>query len=264
VASWADATQLTFDRADIETLDVSPDGELLAFSSDRRGNKDLWVMPSAGGPMTQLTTDPTPDWNPRWSPDGSEIAFYAYRTGNRDIWVMPSRGGPARQLTSDPGQDWFPVWSPDGLQIAYQSIVGGAVFVVRAQGEERRRVAMDVSGVAGWSREGPSLIIRKEDGLYRAPTDGQEPQPLPFPSDQVGGFKTSLDGRSLCYVSRTDLGNSDLWKYSFETGEASRLATLSPRRGLPGGFTCGDDYLYFLWREGDGNISVMDVESDER
>jgi Tol biopolymer transport system component len=34
-------------------------------------------MPATGGELTQLTNDPTPDWNPRWSPDGKEIAFYA-------------------------------------------------------------------------------------------------------------------------------------------------------------------------------------------
>ena len=58
-------------RALIEFVDVSPDGQQLAVSSDRRGNQDLWVLPATGGEMTPLTTDPTPDWNPRWSPDGS-------------------------------------------------------------------------------------------------------------------------------------------------------------------------------------------------
>ena len=84
---------------------MSPNGKTLVISSDRRGNKDLWLLPSTGGEMTQLTSDPTPDWAPRWSPDGKEIAFYAYRSGNRDIWVMPAQGGPARQLTAHPGVD---------------------------------------------------------------------------------------------------------------------------------------------------------------
>ena len=117
--TWADAEQLTSERAFIEFIDISPDGKLLALSSDRRGNPDLWLMPASGGSMTPLTTDPTPDWCPRWSPDGTEIAFYAYRTGNRDVWVMPARGGPARQLTSDPGEDRYAAWSPDGRELAY-------------------------------------------------------------------------------------------------------------------------------------------------
>ena len=72
-ATWADAQQVTSEHAYIEFVDVSPDGTLLAVSSDRRGNQDLWLLPAAGGEMTPLTTDPTPDWNPRWSPDGREI-----------------------------------------------------------------------------------------------------------------------------------------------------------------------------------------------
>jgi Tol biopolymer transport system component len=75
----------------IQELDVSPNGMFFALGSDRRGNQDLWLLPAAGGEMTQLTSDPTPDWGPRWSPDGKEIAFYAYRSGNRDIWVMPAK-----------------------------------------------------------------------------------------------------------------------------------------------------------------------------
>ena len=117
-ATWSDAIRVTSERAFIEFVDVSPDGQQLAVSSDRRGNQDLWVLPATGGEMTPLTTDPTPDWSPRWSPDGSQIAFYAYRSGNRDIWVMPARGGPARQLTNHPAIDWFPSWSPvDGREI---------------------------------------------------------------------------------------------------------------------------------------------------
>ena len=60
-ATWADAQQVTSEHAHIEFVDVSPDGMFLAVSSDRRGNQDLWLLPAAGGEMTPLTTDPTPD-----------------------------------------------------------------------------------------------------------------------------------------------------------------------------------------------------------
>ena len=158
-ATWADALRVTFERAYIEFVDVSPDGRQLAVSSDRRGNPDLWVLPAIGGEMTQLTTDPTPDWSPRWSPDGNQIVFYAYRSGNRDIWVMPARGGPARQLTFDPAFDWFPSWSPvDGHDIVFQSQRGGeeAIWTVAAAGGQPRRVTVGSrrGRVAGWPMAG--------------------------------------------------------------------------------------------------------------
>ena len=61
LATWADAEQLTFDNAFIEYFDVSPDGGKLVLSSDRAGNQDLWSLPTDGGEMVPLTTDPTPD-----------------------------------------------------------------------------------------------------------------------------------------------------------------------------------------------------------
>ncbi len=139
---------------------MSPDGKQLAVSSDRRGNQDLWILPSTGGEMTPLTNDPTPDWDPRWSPDGSEIAFYAYRSGNRDIWVMPSSGGPARQLTFQPGFDWFPSWSPDGREIAFATQApDNSVAIVSAAGGEPRLLT---SGSApAWSPDGQWLVFMR-------------------------------------------------------------------------------------------------------
>jgi Tol biopolymer transport system component len=120
VATWADARQVTFDQAFVESLDLSPDGQTLAVSSDRNGNPDLWLMPADGGEMRAVTTDPTPDWGPSWSPDGKQMAFYAYRSGNRDVWVLPLDGGPARQLTHDPaGYDaaMVPGWPRDSFYV---------------------------------------------------------------------------------------------------------------------------------------------------
>jgi Tol biopolymer transport system component len=56
-ATWADAEQITFDQAYVEFLVVSPDGQRVAYSSDRAGNQDLYVM-LIGGDAVRLTVDP--------------------------------------------------------------------------------------------------------------------------------------------------------------------------------------------------------------
>jgi Tol biopolymer transport system component len=88
-ATWADATQITFDQALVDTFDLSHDGERLVVASNRSGNADLWLVPAEGGEMLQLTTDPTPDWVPGWSPDGMSAVFYSYRreTGTCGSWI---------------------------------------------------------------------------------------------------------------------------------------------------------------------------------
>ena len=67
----------------------SPDGKEIAFYSGRAGNRDIFVMPSDGGPIRQLTTHTGGDIMPVWSPDGQQIAYVSIRDGNYgDIWVM--------------------------------------------------------------------------------------------------------------------------------------------------------------------------------
>ena len=148
-ATWADALRVTSERAYIEFVDVSPDGQQLAVSSDRRGNQDLWVLPATGGEMTPLTTDPTPDWNPRWSPDGSRdrVLRVSQRQSGHLGDARPRRPGAATHIRTQP-IDWFPSWSPvDGREIAFQS---------QRDGEARFGSSPRQEGsLAVWRREWP-------------------------------------------------------------------------------------------------------------
>ena len=72
----------------------SPDGEWIAFSSDRAGDHDLWLVPASGGPFTRLTDMPGMEENPSFSPDGGAIVFsYAVSRGQGGIYVVPRDGG---------------------------------------------------------------------------------------------------------------------------------------------------------------------------
>jgi Tol biopolymer transport system component len=263
-ATWADAEQVTSEHAFIEFVDLSPDGALLAVSSNRRGNQDLWLLPAAGGEMTPLTTEPTPDWNPRWSPDGHEIAFYAYRSGNRDIWVIPSRGGPARQLSSHPGQDWYPSWSPDGHEIAFHSRGTAATLIVGVRGGEPRPLAAAGGAIAEWSPDGQWFVIQRQNRLYRVAKDGGEPVLLPPTGARPFSPRFSRDGRSIYYsVITGPRENHDIWKLLLDEGNVTRLTKLEGRPGNIGEvFSTDGRYLYFTWREDDGDIWVMDVVKD--
>jgi dipeptidyl aminopeptidase/acylaminoacyl peptidase len=265
-ATWADAKQLTSERAYIEFVEVSPDGETLAVSSNRRGNQDLWLLPSAGGDMTQLTTDLTPDWNPRWSPDGSQIAFYGYRSGNRDIWVMSSRGGPAQQLSFHEGQDRYPSWSPDGLEIVFQSVGMKSVLIVGAKGGEPRSLpGAGGAQITEWSPDGRFFVFQRQGQLYRVAKDGGEPVLLPVPHRPFSP-RISRDSHAVYYsVISGPREHQGHWRLLLENGTHSQLTRLEGRRGVIGDmFSTDDRYLYFSWREDEGDIWVMDVVPDAR
>jgi Tol biopolymer transport system component len=267
-ATWADAVQLTSERALIEFVDASPNGEQLAVSSDRRGNQDLWLLPAAGGEMTPLTADPTPDWAPRWSPRGNEIVFYSYRSGNRDLWVIPSQGGSARQLTAHPAQDRNPRWSPEGLPILFHSSrpEGRGWWILEANSKERFVMTSGDGGDDGgdWSPNGQWLVLSRQGRLYRVPKDGGEPSLLPSTRERPFSPRVSRDGRSIYYsVITGPRENHDLRALSLADGEISRLTKLAGRRGRLGYFFAADArYLYLTWYEDDGDIWAMDVVPD--
>ena len=83
----------------------SPQGDAVAFASDRSGTFELYVRALEGtATEVPLTSDGQHNVQPAWSPDGSLIAFHSHGRGG--VWVMPARGGVPRQLAvegSKPG-----------------------------------------------------------------------------------------------------------------------------------------------------------------
>ena len=91
----------------------SPDGEKIAFASEREGNLDIYVMNADGkGEVKNLTKSETSEWHPTWSPNGEYIAFSSYRNGNLDIYRMNNDGTGETRLTTHPADDDQPVWQP--------------------------------------------------------------------------------------------------------------------------------------------------------
>lgn len=65
----------------------SPDGEKIAFSSDMKGNFDIWIFEYRKNGLIQVTKDANLDSHPCWSPDGQNLAFISNRTGKMMIWI---------------------------------------------------------------------------------------------------------------------------------------------------------------------------------
>ena len=68
-----DARRLTSTPAVESDPHLSPDGQSLAFSSNRSGVWAVYVMPARGGDATRLTWYPAASYARGWTPDGSRI-----------------------------------------------------------------------------------------------------------------------------------------------------------------------------------------------
>ncbi len=101
----------------------SPDGEKIAFASNRNGFWDLYLLEVSTGDVTQLTDTPEYEGSPTFSPDGSFIAFESYTNDNLEIVIGPADDPlkDAIRMTTSPASDHSPAWAPDGRHIAFIS-----------------------------------------------------------------------------------------------------------------------------------------------
>ena len=100
----------------------SPDGNWIAFSSNRAGNYDVYVMPAAGGKPRQLTFHSADDVLAGWTPDGRNVIFYSARDKGAfpsvaTLFEVPAEGGLERPLETDWGS--WASFSPDGSKLAF-------------------------------------------------------------------------------------------------------------------------------------------------
>lgn len=105
-------TQITSDPSDDVMPSFSPDGRLVAFSSNRGGNWDIYVTTMDGASPRQLTSDLDHEVHPTWSPDGTKLAFckYGSRSGRWEIWVVDLENTAVTRFLE---YGVFPEWCPD-------------------------------------------------------------------------------------------------------------------------------------------------------
>ncbi len=258
-ATWADTTQLTFDEAAIESIDISRDGRFVV-SSDRSGNWDLYLLSASGGDLQQLTTDPAIDAGPRWMPDGSELAFYSSQTGHREVWVMPIGGGPARQLTSGESESLDPDWSPNGQEIIKE---GDGLYILPAQGGQERVLTNESGDLhPDWSPDGRWVVFDSSRGgarrLWRISASGGQPERITKGAGQYPRW--SPDGKRVYFLGYEDRKNN-VWALTIDSREEWPVTALTGRRGALGrlGLAIDGQNIYFTWEESRGDIWVADI-----
>jgi len=196
----------------------------IAFTSERDGNREVYVMHADGTGLQNLTRHPAQDGDPSWSPLRDRLVFASDRSGDNDLFVTKADGSEVTQLTFAGSEQIHPAWSPNGAFIAYVSNDDGdwEIWLMSASG-------------------GGAVQLTQNDAWDSYPA-------------------WSPDSRKLVYTSERD-GNYELYQYDLVTRTEVRLTDHPASDAFPAWSPDGTQIAFTSARDGKLDLYTLDPTS---
>jgi Tol biopolymer transport system component len=254
-----------------DTLRWTVDSSRIAFTSERDGNREIYVMDPDGRGQARLTTEPALDADPQWSPDGKRIAFHSERDGNPEIYVMGSDGSHQTDLTNNLSIDRNPTWSPDGTKIAFESYRdgNGEIYVMNADGTNPLRLTFDpaVDFDPAWSPDGTQIAFASSRQgnyeIYAMKPDGSAVVRLT--DDPAIEFNPawSPDGKQIAFHSDQDRESSQIYVMNRDGTDVRRITFTRATDYNPVWAPDGNELAFQTNRDGNDEIYIVDVTTGD-
>ena len=211
-AEGRNAKQLTpADAVDFNPV-FSPDGEFIAFDSDRSGRSEIWRVRLDGSDLTQITGDGN-NTNPSFLADGQTIVYRHDETKDASLRRISLNGGDAAVLSASGCLS--PRSSPNGEFVACGRRIGGqnmVAIVSASTGEQLKQFPVpptfnfDLGGIR-WTPDGHFVCYRDwTHGIWRQSVDGGEPQRIEgLPEEKFYQYVWSRDGKRFVLTRGREL-----------------------------------------------------------
>jgi tricorn protease len=233
--------RLTVNRARDVYPRFSPDGKWIAFSSDRNGNLDVYVIPATGGTPKQLTFNSAEDSVLGWTPDGARVLFSSSRGESfmPTLYTVSVEGGMETPAGVDMGVQGS--YSPDGRRLAYnqksqvywRKYYRGAYqsdVMVADISDKKFTQLTDFDGLDSWpmwSRDGNIYFVSDRDGggltnIWRVSEGGGKAERVTsFKEGDVRWPSISADGRTIVFehdfgISKLDVSSKRVTPLHFD------------------------------------------------
>jgi Tol biopolymer transport system component len=213
--------RLTDDVAQDTVPRWSPDGQWIAFLSDRSGKYEIWKVRPDGSGLAQMTHEPGREViAPVWSPDGRKL-LYQIRNVNSYV-IDANRPGAEQTPQSLPGQPppgFIPRdWSPDGsLLVGWLPLNDGRSMVIYDFNKQRyERFTTGFGSFPSWLNDNRNVVFHEGGSVYLLDRlSGKHRQILTLKRPTlIGGCAFSRDNRRLYYASSSN--EADIWLLSIE------------------------------------------------
>jgi uncharacterized protein (DUF885 family)/WD40 repeat protein len=250
---------------------------LIAFSSYRAGESQIYTMEADGSNITRLSRTSLRETRPVWSPDGQRIAFVR-RMGNsnHEILIMDADGSNQIRLTNRPDTvESEPAWSPDGRQIAFISnerpspntVMGRFHIWIADLDGSAPRLLTDIGGSNSspdWAPDGRRLAFdTTRDGnleIYTIDLDGSNLVNLSQHPSHDTSPAWSPDGQKIAFVSERD-GNQEIYVMDADGSNPVRL-TFDDWPDKAPAWSPDGQYLLFYAEEGEMNVEIYRMRAD--
>jgi Tol biopolymer transport system component len=219
-----EAKNLTNNTADDVFPAWSFDGKKIAFSSDRDGVQNIYVMDADGKNVKQITQEKEICRAPAWSPDGKKIVFTRHVEGQSpDLFIMDADGKNMVNLTNDPGYDADAAWSPDGKKILFTSLRGGNqgfhLYTMDPDGKNLKELTTEDNGQGfvypAWSPDGKKIAYAHPMGdaleVFLVDADGKNQKQLSKQGGQNSYAAWSPDGTKIAWHHIDGSGATAIW-----------------------------------------------------
>jgi len=211
--------------------EYSPDGQKIAFQSDRSGSREVWVTKSDGSDAVQLAFfGEGLTGTPRWSPDGRQIAFASHGSNPQSPWkvfVVPAEGGVPRLIPTGPYAAECASWSHDGLWIYFYSLRSGVAQVWKAAVVGGEPVQVTRNGGAPFESPDRTIIFYSRldaNGIWKVPVEGGEKLQVVKDLQSPDNASWAVTEHGIYYVNGLGGGYGTIDFFDFATGRVRRLA----------------------------------------
>jgi Tol biopolymer transport system component len=250
----------------------------IAFSSNRNGSWDIYIMNRDGTNQTKITDNITGAFNTSlddisisWSPDGTKIAFDSRNRGKFDIYTADSDGRNVSILTTDPSHDCYPAWSPNSNQIAFASNRDDnfEIYVKNSDGSGKQRITKNTTAelFPSWSPDGTKIAFTSNrdgnDEIYVMNSDGSNQTRL---TDNVTAdlFPSwSPDGTKIAFTSNRD-GNDEIYVMNSDGSNQTRITDNPAEDDTPKWSPDGSEIVFTSNRDGNFQIYIMDADGSNQ